>query len=364
MGFYRYPRRWARALGWSVAMSLSTSVALACSTVALGSPDRPLVAYSFDFDATGAGFIFVNPAGVMRSSIMEGTPAQWAARHGSVTFNQLGPGMPAAGMNTAGLVVSLMWNNGAVYGGEETAPIVNELEFIQRLLDTSGSVDEALAQLEGIRIEGIVPIHYFLADRTGMTAALTPTASGFLVHTGDDMPLAALTNTSYAELLEEVTAFDGFGGTNAVPRDADREADPNSLQRFAVAASASRMAGSLSTADQAFGVLDDLANLETRWQIVFDQAGQQIDFRIVGQDGTYRIALPEIDWRCRDRPLAAQLPDVSGKAFPEAFAPANPAAVSAVSREVLSSFSKASGLGPEIADGLTAGQLASAVCPS
>ena len=70
------------------------SAALACSTVAIGPADARLVAYSYDTSATGAGFVFVNPHGARRTSIMEGDPPGWDVVHGSITFNQMGFGMP------------------------------------------------------------------------------------------------------------------------------------------------------------------------------------------------------------------------------------------------------------------------------
>lgn len=362
MIFARYLRRAARILRWPTAalMPLTTSAALACSTMVLGLPERPIVAYSFDFDATGAGFMVVNPNGATRRSIMDGAPAVWSARHASVTFNQIGPGMPAVGMNTAGLVVSMMWNSKAVYSRDGNTPVVNELEFIQRLLDTAGSVDEALASLQDVRIEGMVPIHYLLADRFGTTAAVTPTPTGLLIHTGDEMPVPALTNTSYAELMEKITAYDGFGGKKPLPSGLG-EKDPGSLERFALAASASRGVGSVLAADTAFDVLDDVANRETRWQIVFDPSGQQIAFRIVGQEGLHVLEMPKLDFSCLDRPLAVELSDLTPQDVPDVLTPIDPPAAGNVARQVLGSFSKA-GFPPDVADGLVLGLLGSVTC--
>lgn len=353
----------ARFLRWPAAalLSFTTSAALACSTIVLGLPDRPIVAYSFDFDATGAGFMIVNPKDATRRSIMEDTAAQWPVRHASVTFNQIGPGMPAAGMNTAGLVVTLMWNNEAVYGGNAGAPAVNELEFIQRLLDTAGSVDEALASLDDMRIEGTVPIHYLLADRSGGIAAITPAKSGLQVHTGKDMPHPALTNTSYAALLEEIGAFDGFGGDRAIHRN-DGSKDPGSLDRFAVAAFAARHAGPAPKADTAFGVLHDVANSETRWQIVFDPSAQRIAFRISGEAGVHHVDLADLDSGCTDRPLTVDLSKLTDRSVTAGLAPIDPAAAGPVAAKVLGSFSGGVAFPPDVGNGLIEGLLASARC--
>lgn len=354
-------RRIAHLLRWPSAALLpfTASAALACSTMVLGLPDRPIVAYSFDFDATGAGFMIVNPKDAARRSIMEETPAGWPVRHASVTFNQIGPGMPAAGMNNAGLVVTLMWNAKAAYGGNAGAPVVNELEFIQRLLDTAGSVDEALASLNDVRIKGTVPIHYLLADRSGATAAITPVSDGLRVHAGTDMPHPALTNTSYAVLLEQIGAFEGFGGDRAI-QTGDGSKDPGSLDRFAVAASAARHVA--PTPDDAFGVLDDVANSETRWQIVFDPAAQRIAFRIAGEADVHPLDMTALDVTCTGRPLAVDLSKLAGRTISEALAPLNTAAAGPVAARVLGSFTGGVDFPPDAANGLIEGLLASARC--
>ncbi|MEO1248901.1 MAG: carcinine hydrolase/isopenicillin-N N-acyltransferase family protein [Pseudomonadota bacterium] len=340
------------------------SAALACSTAVLGLPDRPIVAYSFDFAPTGGGFFYANPASAARRSIMqdgESEPAEWFVEYASVTFSQMGPGMPVAGMNTAGLVVTLMWNEQVVFGGRKDAPIVNELELIQRLLDTSGTVDEALESLDGVRIQGLVPIHYLLADRTGNTAAVMPTEAGYRIHSGDDMPLPALTNTSYADLLAHVSAYDGFGGAQAVPA-GGRSDEPSSLERFVLAANAVRRVGSTAKQHHAFNLLNQVANGESRWQIAFDPSLGQIAFRIVGANKVFAVDLSAIDFQCRELPLSAELSGASAIDVVADLAPVDPAQISDVSREVLAALSQGGGIGPEIADELTAGLLQSAVC--
>ncbi|MCR9137604.1 MAG: carcinine hydrolase/isopenicillin-N N-acyltransferase family protein [Alphaproteobacteria bacterium] len=361
MIFARSLRRAARLFTWPAAalVPLTTSAALACTTMVLGLPDRPLVAYSFDFDATGAGFLVVNPGDAARRSIMDDRPAQWPVRHASVTFNQIGPGMPAAGMNTAGLVVSLMWNSQAAYRSDAQSPVVNELEFIQRLLDTTGSVEEALDTLPEIAIEGMVPIHYLLADRFGKTAAILPTPAGFATHRGEGMPVPALTNTSYSELLERLADFEGFGGNRPVPT-GDRSEDPDSLRRFAVGASASRRAG--STIDSALDTLGDVANRETRWQIVFDPLAQRIVFRIRGRNAVHLLDMATLDLGCSDRPLSVDLNAVTSRDVSEALAPLEPVRAAAVARTVLGSFSGTADFPPEIADGLIMGLLDAVNC--
>ena len=282
-----------------ILFSFTGSVVHACSTVALSMPDRPLVAYNFDYEPTGVGMLLVNPGEGTRRSVLEGEAAQWPIRYGSVTINQVGPGMPVAGMNTAGLVVTMMWNADAVFPVRGEGALVTELEFVQFLLDGSAMVSDALAALDEIRISGRVPIHYFLADRFGNTASVTPTKDGLIIHQGDQMPVAALTNTSYGDALAHITD-QGPMETGSMPEGA------GSLQRFMRAAAAQRGMPLLDP-EEGFAVLDDIRHPSTRWQLVFDPADLLILLKVDGAGVPRKAALNELDFGCRANPHSADL---------------------------------------------------------
>lgn len=350
--------------GVSVLSTVTVSAAaLACSTVAFQQLERPLLAYNFDFDTTGTGFLMVNPAGATKRSVMsEDRPAEWTARFGSVTFNQIGPTMPAAGMNTAGLAVTLMWTDDAVFGGGNGTSIVSELEFIQRLLDTSASVDEALAAIGDVRIEGFVPIHYFLFDRSGTAASVLPGESGYVVHTGDDLPVPALTNTRYDVLIEEAAAFAGLGGAQPVPAGTPWDGT-SSLSRFVIAASAIAEADEATTTDQAFAVLDEIANPSTRWQVVFDPADRRIAFRTERGVAERVVSMDDLDMGCVRRPLSLDLSALPPGDLIAALAPIDHDALVASMSEVFLSLKATAAFGrPEVVGELAAGLVGSISC--
>ncbi|WP_298984152.1 linear amide C-N hydrolase [uncultured Roseibium sp.] len=339
-----------------------TEGAPACSTVAFESAQRPMLAYNFDFEATGAGFLTANSAGSRRQSITEGRPASWTAKYDSLTINQVGPGMPAAGMNTAGLVVTLMWNKEAVFGGPEDLPSVSELEFIQRLLDLSGSVEDALQHANDVRIDGLVPIHYFLFDWTGEAAVLTPGKSGLLVHQGVDLPVPALTNTPYPEALLHLGQSRGFGGTLPVPQNQSLGTQ-NSLDRFAIAANAARQSKGRTSTDEAFNLLNKLANSDTRWQMVFDPKGQKIWLRITGSSLEHLLDLSKLDFACQVPPLAIDLRQLSPEFKARNLSPIQPDTLGESLAEVLSSMRQTAHLGrAEIAGAIATGLIFSSSC--
>ncbi|MEM8854863.1 MAG: hypothetical protein AAGD34_14265 [Pseudomonadota bacterium] len=304
---------------------------------------------------TGAGLVVVNGRGGERQSIMEGNPARWAASNGSVTFNQFGPGMPAAGMNEHGLFVSLMWNEDVRYEEAADGPVVNELEFIQRLLDTSATVGDALASIDHVAIKGHVPIHYFVSDAAGKTASLTPSPRGVVVRTGAEMPVPAKTNTTYGDLIDHLARLDGDGG-RAPTADAGER---SSLDRFVVAAEAARNTADRAVISDAFNVLAKVETPETRWQIVFDPTARTIRFQTVTAEGPRLIDLTALDFACRPARLALTIDHAPGQAL----APLSKDDHTAMLADILPVFFHATGLGLDVAEGMADAQRASTICP-
>jgi len=336
--------------------------AQACSTLAYRDGERPLLAFNFDFAETGAGFLVLNPKGIARRSVLNKRPARWTARFASLSVNQVGPGMPTAGMNRAGLVMTLMWNDAAIYGGASGMPTLSELEFIQFLLDTSGSVDEALAQLATVRIAGLVPIHYFLFDRTGAAAVLTPTRDGLDVHAGERLPVAALTNTSYDAALDHLCRFRGFGGGRVLPK-VPRPDARNSLDRFAIAAGLTSSGRRALDPAEAFAALDRLANPDTRWQLVFEPKARTMQLRLGGLSTALALDLNTLDFNCQGAPVGANLRKLSPDNLPDQLRPVDGDELAYSLGEVLSSMSRTAHLGrPDVARGLAAGLIAAGSC--
>ena len=82
----------------------------ACTTFVLRSESQLLYGRSLDW-LSGVGMVVVNKRDVARTALISppGPPARWVSRYGSVTFNQVGRGLPYGGMNEVGLVVENMW---------------------------------------------------------------------------------------------------------------------------------------------------------------------------------------------------------------------------------------------------------------
>lgn len=282
----------------------TAGAAQACTTMLLGQPGHTRLAFSYDF-VIDAGAVLVNGRGAERRSIFAPQPAVWHVDHASVTFNQFGPGLPTTGMNEAGLVVTLMWNEDVTYPAPTGGPGVGELELIQRLLDTSGTVQEAIAEAQRTEVPGMVPIHYFVTDRSGARAILAHEDGELTVRSGDEVPVPALTNIWYDRLLDLLPSQEAAG--------ADGQADGfddlagNSLGRFASAASSISAAGAQPSTQVAFEALGGVANEMTQWKVVYDPVGGTVAFRL-GTTGALRtLDLASVDGDCRAHPLGLRL---------------------------------------------------------
>jgi penicillin V acylase-like amidase (Ntn superfamily) len=249
-----------------------------CTTFCLRGPDgRVVFGKNYDYNVAD-GLVMVNA---------RGATGRWTARYGSVTFNQYGRGEPNGGMNEAGLVVELMWADGSRYPDKDGRLALDCLEWIQYQLDTAATVGEVIANDAKVRIESDVPLHYLVADRSGAAATIEFLDGKLVAHRGADLPVAALTNDSYAASLKFAAEVRG-----ALPGGAD------SLPRFARAADRVRRFRGGDPVAYAFATLDDVHSPNTQWSIVYELDRGAVHFRTLANPRVRTIALAKLDFSC------------------------------------------------------------------
>lgn len=263
----------------------------ACTTFCLRDEGRILFGKNYDWNV-GDGLLVVNQRGLARTADMPGDkPASWVSRYGSVTFNQYGRDFPSGGMNEAGLVIELMWLEGVRYPAPDERPAVDVLQWIQYNLDSHATVAEVLAADQKIRIHGDVPLHYLVADRKGQVATVEFLDGRLVAHTGKDLPVAALTNSTYEE-SERFRQAKAKGSA---------QSGNNSLDRFAYAAErVDAFDGKKGDAvAYAFETLDKAAQGNyTQWSIVYEIDRARIHFRTRSHRPVRTLSLANLDFRC------------------------------------------------------------------
>jgi penicillin V acylase-like amidase (Ntn superfamily) len=204
------------------ATDLPSAVEGACTSFCLDNAGQVVFGSNYD-NEIWEGLLFVNKRGVTKTGYEAGTTgryARWTAEYGSVTFSLAGAHLAWAGMNEAGLVISTMWlRETRNPPPDERPPLVSAL-WVQYQLDTCATLEEVVANDDRVRIADTVD-HYLICDRSGACAAVEFLEGKTVFHTGDAMPVKALTNHAY---LKAAGAWQAG------------QLRDNSLERFGIAA--------------------------------------------------------------------------------------------------------------------------------
>ena len=146
-------------------------ISIACSAFYFYGENK-IFAKNFDW-GFGQGYLIKNIRGQQKYAygFRGNNVAGWTSKFGSITFNQNGKEFPYGGINEKGLVVEQLWLGNTEYQ-ENNNKTISELEWIQYQLDNYENVDEVIKNINSLTIKPIARIHYFLADRNGVTAVI------------------------------------------------------------------------------------------------------------------------------------------------------------------------------------------------
>ncbi len=261
----------------------------------LKSEQTVLLAKNFDW-MYGHGYVIKNPRGLSKSAFptRTGRPAQWAARYGSITFNQNGKEMPYGGINEKGLTVEMLWMDLTNYGEVEQKEYLNELEWIQYQLDNYATVQEVLDHINERAIHAVKgKIHYIVADSTGQSVIIEFLNQKVTLTSGGTRQCQAISNhPAQASLLnyqKQPAKLKGDNGShwhrfNVLQRKIDDGQFNES--RLAV--------------DDAFDTLKAVAitkgDFRTYWSIVYDATAKVVYFRTAKEKAIKHIALAGVDF--------------------------------------------------------------------
>jgi penicillin V acylase-like amidase (Ntn superfamily) len=280
----------------AVATALAAPPARACTTFLLKPGHEVIVGKSYDY-TIGQALLVFNKRWVVKQALRAesgATPARWTSKYASLTFNQFGREIPNGGMNEAGLVVEVMSLAAAVTPPPDARPTVNELQFIQWLLDQFGTVGEVVAHAHDVRVHRVyMGVHYLACDAGGACAAIDHVNGRLVVTSGRTLTVPVLTNNTYAESIEFLTRHRGFGGDEPLPAGTD------SLSRFARAAAYAMRGPASPVPAAAFAALDDVRMPDyTKWNIVYMPKQRRIYWRTAAQGAVKSVDLKKFATAC------------------------------------------------------------------
>ncbi len=284
-----------------------------CSTFFAQGKQVKLFGRNYDF-FTHTGFVVINPRGMVKQALVYPgeSPAGWSSKYGSITFNQVGQEFPTGGMNEAGLVIECMWLSHTQYPMKDTRPSVMELQWMQYVLDTCGTVKEVIETDQKIRIQQKgQPLHFLVADKDGNGAIIE--FIGFYPYFypfGKKHP-ATLTNSSYADCLVYLKRFRGFGGKSKIRKTI------YSVDRFVQLAAAVK--AKKPTVEKAFFWLETVSvqpgeagNSYTCWSIVYDPVNLNIYFKAFGKEGIHTLNFSDFPFDCTHNARVLDMENIRG----------------------------------------------------
>jgi choloylglycine hydrolase len=200
----------------------------ACSSFSFISPsDRVIVGKNYDwFAGHGHGGIYVYPRGIQRVSFPSAggvisnllwdyqpeDPFTWISQYGSVTFTQFGKGMHVSGINEKGLAIEVLQLNETQYPEKNAeVPQVNESQWAEFQLDHFETTQQVIDHVSDLGISRtLIGLHYLITDASGNSAVVEFLDGEAKVYSGDELPVTAVTNTPYSQVLKDYQGRTGF----------------------------------------------------------------------------------------------------------------------------------------------------------
>jgi hypothetical protein len=256
-----------------VCILFMTAAVYPCTTFVIHQKNHVLFGRNLDW-LTGTGLIMVNQRNMEKVALIDASenPARWVSKFGSVTFNQVGRDLPYGGMNEKGLVVEQMTLDNTVYPSRDNRSAIGACQWIQFQLDNYSTIEEVMNSDTLLRIVDVFSkLHFLVCDRFGHTVSIEFLQGKMVSHTGSDLPLHVLANSTYEE---SVLCYNNNGDVQS----------NGSLKNFCTAARLTQQSGVIpddSTVAYTFGALRAVSQgLATKWSIVYDIANMKIYFKI------------------------------------------------------------------------------------
>ena len=260
-----------------------------CTTFVLQQENRIIFGRNLDW-VSGTGIVIVNPRNLEKEALVDSSQKvlKWISKYGSITFNQIGRELPFGGINESGLVVEEMTLDNTVYPSKDDRYPISAFQWIQFQLDNYSTVEEVINSDTLLRIEDAgSKIHFLVCDRFGHAAAIEFLNGKMVYHTGNDLPVKALANSTYNESL------------NCYSNNTDTQSNL-SLANFCSAAKQINQVNNSdndSIIDYAFNALNSVSQgIFTKWSIVYDITNMRIYFKIYETpiiDGENKIFLKQ-----------------------------------------------------------------------
>lgn len=279
--------------------------AYACSSFVLSRDGELLFGCNLDFFSS-KGMVVVNKRGVVKTALLvpPEKPVTWVSKYGSVTFNQLGREFPFTGMNESGLVIHNMSLADTEYPASDKRPAIMGLQWIQYQLDNFNKVEDVISNQDVLRISSeqtLEKLHFLVCDSKGDVASIEFLGGQLVCHTGQALPVPALTNSTYSECLDFCAAFDTLDVVGQIEHMSC--GSPERFVRLAKAIRDFKERPIKPSVEYTFDVLQAVSvpatgNHSTAWSMVFDVQNMRLHFKTFENRNVRSFELSAFDFDC------------------------------------------------------------------
>lgn len=282
-----------------VSLSFAQQASVACTSMVFDVDSDVYFAKTYDWQKEH-GYLTLNKRGMIKSSLeakASDRSFSWTSIYGSLTFNQYGHELPNSGINEKGLTVEVMVLEKSTFPEVSNLPSINESQWVQYILDTSATLEDAKANASKVRISKIlIPLHYVICDATNECAAFESLEGKQVIIEKSDFEPRVLANSTYQQSSTYLRGHLGFGGTRPIPTGSQ-----TSLNRFLYASDQLRSwDGSGDPVDFGFSGLSRVTNKSTQWKTVYNLTNQIVTYSTKTRPSRKVIDLQDasIDWSC------------------------------------------------------------------
>ena len=310
-----------------IVMAGTCNLAEACTrAVYLGTDGVVITGRSMDWAEDVYSNAWVFPRGMTRQGNAGPNSIKWTSKYGSLAVSGYDAGT-ADGINEQGLVANVLYLAESDYGTPKPSkPTISIMAWAQYVLDTFGSVDDAVAALRAEPFQVIAPklpngkgaqLHLAISDPTGDSAIFEYIGGELVIH--HDKKYQVMTNSPsfdhqlaietywngvdpLAFLPGSISAADRFVRTsfliNAVPKQTDphiiKAVPGGTYENQAVAA----VLGVMRSISTPLGITHpDKPNLaSTLWRTVYDQKNKVFFFDSATSPNAFWVPLSDLDF--------------------------------------------------------------------
>jgi len=284
---------------------LNISTIQACTAFLLKHNDRYVVGLNFDFHSN-QGIIFINPREIQKTAIpFPGeVSATWIAKYGSVTFNFLGREEPMEGINEKGLMIAALFLSETKLPAPDNRPAVDDMQWIQYMLDNCANIEEVISELKNIRIsnQSQTRIHYFLSDEKGNFAIIDFIDGKCTYRVNDKSTNGFISNDSFEKSCNDLKQYEGWGGTKSLISSYQKY---NPEEAVVIGAEMIKKYNNAEKIESyAFNILKKVEaprnkpNCGSQWSVVFDCKNKTFQFKTLDNPEKRTINLQSIDFDC------------------------------------------------------------------